>query len=200
MSEYISPYFDKDDDDFIQITNSLISQHPLPEKDLVSACLTAWDDIFQSRIGNAGLYIGKDLFPSPQVIGYFLHELIPAEIESRHSDLWRKDTSASEKDIVCKTNDFFSMEVKTSSNKNQIFGNRSYAQPTQAGKKSKNGYYLTINFTPPKQGLNNSPGINIIRFGWLDHTDWIAQKAESGQQARLAPFTYRSKLKVIYRR
>ncbi|HFC7940318.1 ScaI family restriction endonuclease [Neisseria meningitidis] len=48
--------------------------------------------------------------------------------------------------------------------------------------------------------LKLRPEIKIIRFGWLDHTDWIAQTAATGQQARLSPEAYRSKLKILYQK
>jgi hypothetical protein len=38
----------------------------------------------------------------------------------------------------------------------------------------------------------------IIRFGWLDHSDWMGQKAATGQQARLDPFAEKSKLAILY--
>ncbi|HGG7675208.1 TPA: ScaI family restriction endonuclease, partial [Neisseria meningitidis] len=66
--------------------------------------------------------------------------------------------------------------------------------------KSKNGYYLTINFEKFMPDLKLRPEIKIIRFGWLDHTDWIAQTAATGQQARLSPEAYRSKLKILYQK
>ena len=40
----------------------------------------------------------------------------------------------------------YSVEIKTSSNKSKIFGNRSYAQKSENEKKDKSGYYLAINF------------------------------------------------------
>jgi len=193
-----SPYFDKDREEWLNITNELIESHPLTEDDIVNTCLSAWDDMFRTEIGGAKLRIGTDIFPTPQIIGYFLHELIPAEIEKKYPSTWRKDESASEKDLVCLNDDYFSTEVKTSSNKDKIFGNRSYAQESITGKKSKSGFYITINFTTPKKN-GNAPKINIIRFGWLDHTDWIAQLSASGQQARLSPDAYNYKLKVIYK-
>jgi len=191
------PYFNKPKEEWSFITNSLIESHPLSKNEIVDICLSAWDDLFHTEIGGAKLKIGRDIFPAPQIIGYLLHELIPAEIEKKHNFVWRKDESAYEKDLVCLRDDFFSTEIKTSSNKNQIFGNRSYAQESVNDKKSKSGFYITINFTTPKRGVMNSK-INIIRFGWLDHTDWIAQASASGQQARLSPDAYLYKLKTIY--
>jgi hypothetical protein len=48
-------------------------------------------------------------------------------------------------------------------------------------------------------GIRNQPKIKIIRFGWLDHSDWIAQRAATGQQARLRPEAYQYKLLELYR-
>lgn len=198
MLNNLYPYLNKPKEEWLNITNKLIESHPLTEQEIVDTCLSAWEDMFNTEIGSARLKIGSDIFPTPQIIGYLLHELIPAEIEKKHPLLWRKDESAHEKDLVCLENDYFSTEVKTSSNKSQIFGNRSYAQESINDKKSKNGFYITINFTTPKKDVEE-PKVNIIRFGWLDHTDWIAQKAASGQQARLSPDAYLYKLKVLYK-
>ncbi|WP_180886422.1 ScaI family restriction endonuclease [Ruegeria sp. THAF57] len=54
----------------------------------------------------------------------------------------------------------------------------------------------TVNFE--KFGTNGLPKVKLIRFGWLDHTDWIGQKAATGQQARLRPESDRYKLKRLY--
>jgi hypothetical protein len=38
----------------------------------------------------------------------------------------------------------------------------------------------------------------MIRFGFLEHTDWIGQASQTGQQARLSTESYKYKLKVLY--
>lgn len=43
------------------------------------------------------------------------------------------------------------------------------------------------------------PNILLVRFGWLDSTDWIGQKAETGQQSRLSPDVESYKLIEIYK-
>jgi len=43
------------------------------------------------------------------------------------------------------------------------------------------------------------PAIRIIRLGWLDHSDWIAQTAATGQQARIRPEAYAGRLIELYR-
>lgn len=90
--------------------------------------------------------------------------------------------------------DQFSIEIKTSSNKTQIFGNRSYAQIATSNKKSKAGYYLAVNFEKFEK-TRKKPKILLIR---LDHSDWIGQKSTTGQQAKLSKETYDKKFKTLY--
>jgi len=99
--------------------------------------------------------------------------------------------------------DNYSTEIKASSSKNKIYGNRSYAQqPTEGSKvkKDKDGYLLAINFK--KFDKNKSgpqkPQIRRIRFGWLDHTDWKGQNKPTGQQASLYPESEQNKLIVLF--
>ena len=104
-----------------------------------------------------------------------------------------------EKDVHDVANPSMGIEIKASSNATQIFANRSYAQPSSDSEtKDKNGYYLTINFEKISKS-NPRPKITIIRFGYLEHEDWIAQKSATGQQARLTSEAYKSKLIEIYR-
>lgn len=194
-----SPYFQKPLSDWQSITDNLIIEHPLSTDELVGICLSSWEQMFTSSIGN--LQIGANFFPQPQIIGAILHALIPANIEAIYPTKWRIEKNKKDKDVVCISDDKYSIELKTSSDKNYIFGNRSYAQPqTNPTEKNKNGYYLTINFQKFSDDSTCRPEITIIRFGWIEHTDWIAQTAATGQQARLSPDTYKYKLKTIYSR
>lgn len=197
MTVNVSPYSNFKKSDWIKITNDLIEAHPLTEAEIVGFCLAAWDNLFSSSIGRHELKFGVHIFPKPQVVGALLHELIPAEIVASYPNTWRREKEKDDKDIVYLPNDSFSVELKTSSNSNSIFGNRSYAQAPSQQKKSKDGYYLTINFEQIKEG-SQRPNILKIGFGWLDHTDWIGQSSSTGQQARLAPETYALKLKNLY--
>ncbi len=178
-----SPYKNVPTKDWAKITEKLIVIHPLSAKEIKEIVLVSWDTILQSQIGNS--YIGKDFSPKPQIMGFFLHELIQIEIEKRYPKVWRKEKDARDKDLVYIPNENYSIEIKTSSNPNSIFGNRSYAQDSENGKKSKAGYYLAINFEKfADTGV--LPKILKIRFGWLDHEDWIGQTAATGQQSRLS--------------
>lgn len=193
----VSPYENRDKSDWPAITEKLIADHPLNENELVNMILNAWSNIFDTSIGRHNLKIGQHIFPKPQVIGALLHELIPAELSATLPGQWRGEINAGDKDIVCITDDFYSIELKTSSNPTRIFGNRSYAQKPTLGKKGKDGFYIAVNFEKFSKN-NNRPEILVIRFGWLDHTDWRGQKAESGQQSSLSPETYDLKFKTLY--
>jgi hypothetical protein len=166
-------------------TRQLIKKHPLDPDEIVEVVMKVWGDIFLSDIGSKPFRIGSDLFPQPQIMGFLLHELIPLEFSFRYPEQWRREESSDDKDMVYIPDPYYSIEIKTSSSAKNIFGNRSYAQKTSVSKKSKSGYYLAVNFQKftPK---NRKPSITKIRFGWLDHTDWIGQTAASGQQARLS--------------
>jgi hypothetical protein len=192
-----SPYAGKNKAKWPDITQELLDRHPLEEKEIKKFVLAAWDDLFASSIGLHRLKIGEHIFPKPQIIGALLHELIPAEISAAYPDIWRTEESADDKDIVHIQNDNYSIELKTSSNPKHIFGNRSYAQKPTANKKGKDGYYLAVNFEKISK-QNNRPAILMVRFGWLDHSDWIGQQAATGQQARLLPETYELKFKTLF--
>lgn len=192
-----SPYAGKDKSDWADVTHSLVNNHPLDEDFLVSMILQAWNNIFETSIGIHNLKIGEQIFPKPQVIGALMHELIPAELAAASPKEWRGEESAGDKDIVYIPNDYYSIELKTSSNPSRIFGNRSYAQQPSEGKKGKDGFYIAVNFEKFSK-RNSRPEILVIRFGWLDHTDWRGQKSESGQQASLSPETYSLKFKTLY--
>jgi hypothetical protein len=163
------------------MTEALIKGHPLSRERLVQVVESAWAAIFRSRVGD--LLIGQDIKPQAQVMGFFLHELIPVELGKQEPG-WRRG-SGSEKDAEYNDDRSLSFEIKTSSHPRQIFGNRSYAQPAAEGGRSKSGYYLTANFQSWALATGQ-PTITRIRFGWLDHTDWIPQASATGQQARLS--------------
>lgn len=191
-----SPYSGADRSTWPEITQRLVREHPLDAEEIRSAVLDAWTGIFSTTIGRNRLKIGEHIFPKPQIIGALLHELVPAEFALKSQD-WRAEKAVNDKDIVYVPDDRYSIELKTSSNPIHIFGNRSYAQAPSATKKGKDGYYIAINFEKVSE-QNPNPSILIIRFGWLDHFDWIGQHAQSGQQSRLAPETYANKFVTLY--
>jgi len=190
-----SPYDDIDPAHWLQRTKELVGAHPLGSDEIVDVVLGSWRAIFKSRVG--ALRIGLDITPKPQIMGFFLHELIPREFQRRYPKVWCQERTAADKDLVCLTDPTFSVELKTSSHALQIFGNRSYTQAGDSSKKSKSGYYLAVNFEAFQKG--RAPKIKVVRFGWLDDTDWIGQRSQTGQQARIAPAVEKAKLLTLYR-
>jgi hypothetical protein len=185
--------------EWLKKTEELVKAHPLKTQEIKAVVLQAWADIFESRLGPKRFQIGKDIFPKPQIMGFFLHELIPLEFSARYPKRWRGERTKLDKDMVYIPDDRFSIEIKTSSHPSQVFGNRSYAQEGETqGNKRKSGYYLTVNFGK-FAGKSGNPKILLIRFGWIDHCDWIGQASAKGQQAHLTAAADKYKLLTIYR-
>ncbi|MDA8228559.1 MAG: ScaI family restriction endonuclease [Desulfitobacterium hafniense] len=191
-----SPYNKKSKSKWKEITQGLIDKHPFSKDEIVEVVLDSWKAIFSSKIGK--FQIGKEIFPAPQVLSFFLHELVAHNFTLKYPGKFRVGTAKTDKDIHCIYDDDFSVEIKASSNKSQIFANRSYAQPATAGqRKNKDGYFIAVNFEQITKS-KPKPDILVIRFGYLEHSDWIAQSAATGQQARLAPETYDLKFLTLY--
>ncbi|MEY3402433.1 MAG: Type-2 restriction enzyme ScaI [Cyanobacteriota bacterium] len=199
----VFPYLGIPVDKWADKTKELIEEHPLDANEIYEIVISVWEEIFKSSITSRGYKIGRDIFPSPQIIGSLLHELIPLELSSRYPEVWRREQNTTEKDLVYIPNDSFSIEIKTSSSPGNIFGNRSYAQKSTTGKtkKSKSGYYLVINFEKiekKRQQIDNlslvNPKIKLVRFGWIDEEDWQGQESETGQQSSISPDVKKFKL------
>jgi hypothetical protein len=194
-----SPYDGIDEEHWPDVTEELLREYPVARDEIVEIVQEQWASIFESRVGKHGLRIGEHIFPKPQIMGDYLHELIPYEFKARYPDDWRRDEGGNNKDLVYLPDpDKWSTEIKTSSHTSQVFGNRSYAQPGEGSRKSKSGFYLTVNFEKWSECVPNLPSLRIIRLGWLDRTDWIAQTAATGQQARIRPEAYAGKLAVLF--
>jgi hypothetical protein len=188
-----SPYEGLAPEAWREKTQELIHEHPINLIELYSLVLKVWDGIFASAIGSKPFKIGIDIFPQPQLMGFFLHELIALELAHRYPQQWRRNQSTNEKDLVYIPDPSYSIEVKTSSSPSNIYSNRSYAQKSANPKKDKSGYYLAINFQKFSSQIAQ-PQITLVRFGWLDADDWQGQKASTGQQARLSPWVEQTKL------
>ena len=176
------------------ITQQLVAEYPLALDELTAVVLDSWKRILETKIGGE-LRFGYEYKPSPQMVGNFLHSMIPVVLEREYPSEWRKDDSRDEKDLLYLPNSRFDTEIKTSSQRG-IFANRSYAQPSAPGSKNKSGYYLAINFQ--KFGADQPASITMIRLGWLSHEDWIPQASPTGQQAYLSPITYQTKFVTAF--
>lgn len=186
----MNPYKDANIEQWRSITEEIVKKHPLSSC-IVDFCLKSWKSILNGKINTYLNMKISEMSISPQATGALLHDVIPEYI-SKEVDGFRKGVGA-EKDVVCEKNEEFSFEIKTSSQKS-IYGNRSYTKSD--GGKGKSGYYLTINFE--KISSINSR-ILLIQMGWLDHSDWVGQKSETGQQASLSNQARENKLIVLYK-
>jgi len=179
----LSPYMNHLESEWLEITNKLIEEFPLSSEVLVSIVESAWEDLYNSSFGNSGLKIGQDIFLPAQATGVILEKLIAVHLANQYSE-WRGGKTKQEKDIVYTINDRFSFEIKTSSSKSGLYGNRSTGHRSDNRTKYRTGYYLVINYKLPKED-DLSHQLWKIRFGWIDDEDWIGQKEASGQQASI---------------
>lgn len=176
-------------------TRELVAAHPLSADEVVEVVLDAWERILDSTIAGR-LQIGVDVKPSPQMMGNFLESVMVAEFTNRYPDEWREQRFKHDKDLVYVPDEDLSTEIKTSSHRDQVFGNRSYAQPTSVGTKDRDGYYITVNFEG--FAIRTPPQIRRVQMGWLSHADWKPQASATGQQASIALDARRGKLLEIY--
>lgn len=186
----MNPYENIPEEQWYEITRNLVGQHPLTPM-IVDLCLKSWQSILHGKINTYLNMQIKEMSISPQATGALLHDVIPEYI-SKNIEGFRKGIG-NEKDIVCEYNNFYSLELKTSSQKS-IYGNRSYAKSDTG--KSKSGYYLAINF---EKIQGNDPKLLLIQMGWLNHSDWVGQKSETGQQAALTKAARDYKFTVLYK-
>lgn len=186
----MSPYLNQPVQAWQSITSNLVRNHPLSLQDIADAVFRAWDNVWNTVIGGNNGYCLRDASPLPpaQVVGYLLEMLVAKEINSINQNFsWGR---GSEKDIHCPSNDYFSIEMKTSGQLGySIFGNRSYGQTGTTAKKDKSGFYITVNYFETT--------ITLIRFGWIDSSDWTSQAASTGQAATLSREAYEYKLVEI---
>ena len=203
-----SPYEGLPKDKWSAKTDELVAALPVTKGELVDVVLSSWEQILSSGFGDKAYKIGEHIFPTPQVMGALLHAIIPLELASRKPGQWRVDQSKNEKDLVCIGDPKLCIEIKTSSHKDRIAGNRSYSQKQEEKPistkptKEKSGYYLTVNFEKfaidPKTKVPNRPKVVQVAIGWIDHDDWKGQAAATGQSASISPDVYAHKLKKIY--
>jgi hypothetical protein len=190
-----SPYENLAINEWTDKTKELIELHPLKPHVIREIALSCWNALWKTKIGDGATTIDfQDIDPPATVVGYFFEKLFSYQLKQTFPQEWRGSTNKDDKDIVYINKPDFSVEIKTSGQlAAKVFGNRSYGKKVQNDssiKKEKSGYYITINFY--KQRLN------LIRFGWIDHSDWKSQEAESGQMSGLGDDVYKHKLFTIY--
>lgn len=194
QAESASPYKDQPVESWLAITEDLIKNHPLSLNKILEAVYVAWEGVWSTEIGNGHARIPlHEVNPPATVVGYFFEKLLGKELATRYPGEWTGGSAGDQKDLHYIKDKKYSIEVKTSGQLGwQVYGNRSYGQDIEnpdRAKKDKSGYYITVNF--------HGRHINLIRFGWIDGSDWIPQGAQSGQAAKLGPNVYEYKLMRI---
>ncbi|NQN54477.1 ScaI family restriction endonuclease [Streptococcus suis] len=200
MSEEIwFPYENVEESEWKSVTERLIEEFPIEMETLRKIVLDSWNELFTISNATRDFAIGKTIFPKPQILGFFLEEIVTQKIHKLDPKTWVPDPTGYSKDLENVREPKYSIEIKTSSSPKNIYGNRSYGQKGDSSKKSKDGYYLAINFEKfDSKNLLKRPEITLIRFGYLNYTDWISQSASTGQQARIPAHIESVKLLPIY--
>lgn len=189
-----SPYKDQDPSTWLATTQTLIADHPLAVDDLIELVVSAWDGVWSTEIGKGEARLSlREVDPPATVVGYFFEKLLAKALAAKYPGEWAGGTGGTEKDLHFVNDPAFSVEVKSSGQLGlKIYGNRSYGQEVEnadRAKKDKSGYYLTVNFYGDR--------LSLVRFGWIDGSDWIAQKSSTGQMAGLGKDVYLYKLVPI---
>jgi len=193
------PFDGLDTDEWSAKRDELIEDYPLELEEIRDLVLRSYNKLLQTRVGDPAddIRIFEDVEVGAQTTGAFLETIIANELQKMYP-VWRQGSEA-EKDLVHTENSQYSTEIKMSGQINdEVFGNRSFAQDSDSeGKKSKSGYYLTLNVHISEDIRPPSHQLFLIRFGWIDFDDWAGQTAATGQAASLTSDIYRHKLKVI---
>lgn len=188
-----SPYAGLPVEQWQAVTDRLIEEHPLDLQTILETALVSWRRLWATTVGDGedGFKL-SELSPPATVIGYFFEKLFSKELANRLPDSWVGGVG-SQKDLHCITDESMSVEMKSSGQIGyKVYGNRSYGQAvenTDAAKKDKSGYYITINFC--------GDVLTLLRFGWIDGDDWQAQRSQTGQMAGLGENVYKHKLVTI---
>lgn len=189
-----SPYQGSAGSGWKKTTQRLVRDHPLSLDTIRELALSSWAALWKTTVGAKRNSVKLSELDVPAtVVGYMFEVLFTREIERAFPGKWRRGSAGNEKDLVCLSDKTKSVEIKTSGQKAfRIYGNRSYAQKgsgTRDAKKAKSGFYITVNFL--------GQTVTLLRFGWIDNSDWKPQQAPTGQMAGLGEAVYRYKLLEI---
>jgi hypothetical protein len=180
-----SPYANKPLNKWEEITNQLVLQFPVKKHEMRTVVEDSFKDYLNLTISEFKLQVGKDIFFPAQATGVIIQKLITLRLSKLRINTWRDGDKKSEKDVVNIKKNQFSFEIKTSSSKSGIFGNRSMGHISKNKTKERSGYYLIINYKLPKEEDKDFQ-IYKIRFGWIDDGDWKGQNSPTGQQSTIS--------------
>lgn len=178
-----------------------VGSHPLGEEELLSVVFGAWDELV-GAITPTGVNLVSELGIAPRAIGDLLEKLIARGLAELQLGEWHGGEGWHQKDVVCVANDRYSFEIKTSTRPSGLDGNKCYAPAagararTPTSRKSMCGYYLVVNYEDPRKTAD--PRVRLIRFGWLDREDWVAQGSALGQRSRVPRCDAERQLVTLY--
>ena len=179
------PYSDKPIEEWTEITKTLVLKFPVKMYEIRKVVEDSFKDYLNLTISEFKLQIGKDIFFPAQATGVIIQKLITLKLSKLQTNTWKDGVKKFEKDVVNVKENIFSFEIKTSSSKSGIFGNRSMGHISKNKTKVRSGYYLIINYKLPKEEDKNFE-IYKIRFGWIDDNDWKGQSSPTGQQSTVS--------------
>ena len=168
-----SPYQGKDIKEWRKITEALNERHPL--RLVIVACVkNAWNAAQEHLKYNIEKFNYNFLERNQAVFADVLEKHICKQfslVDSR----FQEGLKSLDKDLVCKTDSFFDLEVKTSKKKD-VWANVGHAKNTSS-KKQKSGYLLGVFYEPV---IGDSRFIRDIRLGWVDQSDWKIDNRKDG--------------------
>ncbi|MCD3403720.1 ScaI family restriction endonuclease [Streptococcus equi] len=131
------PYHNVKESEWKSVTERLIEEFPIEMETLRKIVLDSWNELFTISNATRDFAIGKTIFPKPQILGFFLEEIVTQKIHKLDPKTWIPDPTGYSKDLENVREPKYSIEIKTSSSPKNIYGNRSYGQKGDSSKKSK---------------------------------------------------------------
>ena len=152
-------------------------------------------DVLESPYGSMELWNGTDIFLTGQAIGNLFQVFFTKRLVRLYPYTWREGCQRDEMDVVCIPKPEYSFEIKTSSSKSGIYGNRSYTKHGHMMHKVRGGWLLAVNYKRPTPA---SPTwkIHKIRFGHVDCSEWRGQRTDTGQASSVSPIAKRRLFRI----
>lgn len=169
----------------------------LPELTARAQC--AFDEVFQTRVGLSNVLLADvELSGGTRggiIGGFFEYLFIKNLIDDTSAPVspWRFGAQNSEPDLVYQNDTVYSLELKTSSQRNRVWGSPSKVLKSARTTKDGSGFYLVVNYD-----LDPRPELNLVRFGWLDDSDWSGNKSVATGSSKVIKEHADLKLVTLY--
>ena len=106
------PYEGIEEQHWENVTVDLINKFPIPMDVIKEIVLDSWNEIFTITNSSHDFAIGKTIFPKPQILGFFLEEIITQKIHRLDPETWVPDPTGYSKDLENVVAPEFSVEIK----------------------------------------------------------------------------------------